>query len=243
MSSSLVPRNDLLSPNRQPTKLTLNEQVYETLRDEITSGMLRPGDRLVRRSISKRLGVSPAPVTEALLRLETDGLVEFEVLCGSRVKPLRMKDVDNDQVLREAIECQAVRSCTQNATNDQIARLLIEAKPLDRIIAKGTARSRVGLMKHLDFHVLLAEYSGYSCLAEELKKVWLRQAMRLNWLGASWHRDTPKEWHEHLMKIISQRDPDRAEAVMREHVGFGKHIDRTQLARFLEEELTPKPRR
>ena len=52
-------------------KDTLTWRAYESLRLEILSGEFAPGDRLVRRTLSKRLGVSPMPVTEALHMLES----------------------------------------------------------------------------------------------------------------------------------------------------------------------------
>jgi len=113
---------------------TLTEQVYGTLRDEIVSGVLRPGDRLVRRTPGKRLGVSPMPVVEALLRLEADGLVESHPQRGSRVRPLTFEEVHNDQILREAIECQAARMCTKNASKAELSALMTKARLVDRVL-------------------------------------------------------------------------------------------------------------
>ncbi|TWT66937.1 putative HTH-type transcriptional regulator YdfH [Posidoniimonas polymericola] len=213
--------------------MTLTQRVYQTIHDEIVSGALGPGERLVRRTLSKRLGVSPAPITETLLRLESEGLVEFAALHGSRVRPLQIQDVKNDQMLREAIECQAARLCAEFATGEDLAKLLVDAKPLDRIIARGDRRSQVGLQAHLEFHVHLAQYGGYAGLADELERVWFRQVMRLNWLGETWHRDVPEDWHQQLVKVLMSRDPDKAEAKMRDHVRFAKDTEREQFHAFL----------
>ena len=110
---------------------TLTQRVYELLREEILSGQLAPGCRLVRRALAARLGVSPIPVTEALLRLEVEGLVESRPLCGCRVRPLELEDVQNEAVLREAIECQAARLSAENAQPADHTRLAAEAKRLD----------------------------------------------------------------------------------------------------------------
>ncbi len=55
---------------------TLSRRVYAVLRDDIVAGRLKPGERLVRKAIAERLGVSTIPVIEALYMLEIDGYVE-----------------------------------------------------------------------------------------------------------------------------------------------------------------------
>ena len=111
---SNMPEASALPGNVPPAPFqTLSAKVYHTLRDEILSGALPPHTRLVRRTVSKRLGVSPMPVTEALLRLEQDGLVESEPMYGSRVKAWTLEAVQGDEVLREALECQAARLCAE----------------------------------------------------------------------------------------------------------------------------------
>lgn len=57
--------------------MTKFRYVYESLRDEIMEGELRPGERLVFNSLAKRFGVSPIPVREAVRQLESEGLVEL----------------------------------------------------------------------------------------------------------------------------------------------------------------------
>jgi DNA-binding GntR family transcriptional regulator len=214
---------------------TLTERVYGALRDEIVTGAMQPGTRLVRRALSKRLGVSPMPVTEALLRLEVDGLVENRPLYGARVRPLTIDDVRNDEVLREAIECQVARTCAENASDADFASLQIEARTIDRMMNQGDPRSKLGMQTHLSFHMSLARYGGFPRLADELERVWFRRLMRLSWVKATHCKRVPKDWHQSLLEAIASRDPDAAEAKMREHVKFGCEDDRQALSYLLSE--------
>jgi GntR family transcriptional regulator, rspAB operon transcriptional repressor len=216
------------------TAVTLTQRIYEALREEILAGHLRPGDRLVRRTLSKRLGVSPAPITEALLRLEVEGLVQSLPLYGCRVRPLTLEDVQNDQVLREAIECQAARLCAQNASSVEFSRLLAKAKLLDRMMAEGQPRSKLGMQTHLEFHADIARAGGSTRLVEELERVWFRRLMRLNWVKATHYKRVPRHWHQRLVRAIARRDPQRAEAQMRRHVQFGNEDDREALQYLLD---------
>lgn len=209
---------------------TLTQQVYETLHEEIISGTLRPGDRLVRRTLSKRLGVSPMPVTEALFKLEMDGLVESLPLHGSRVRPLTIQGIRNDQVLREAIECQVARICAENATDAQLSKLIQKARVLDRIMFQGDPRSKLGMQTHLKFHLEVARCAGFVSLGEELQRVWFRRLMRLSWIKATKCTPVPEDWHQQVVRAITSRDPDRADAKMREHVRYGTGSDDEQRA-------------
>lgn len=209
---------------------TLAQRVYDTLHEEIVTGSLQPGDPLVRRTLAKRLGVSPMPVTEALLRLEFDGLVESQPLYSSRVRTLSLEDVRNDDVLREAVECQAARQCAENASDDQLAKLLSDARTLDRLMVQADPRSKLGIRMHLELHADLARFGGCPRLVEELERVWFRRYMRLKWIEGVLHDYGAEDWHQQLIRAVGSRDPDVAEKKMREHVRYNQqhHLEGLQ---------------
>lgn len=214
---------------------TLTRRVYETLRDEIIDGVLRPGDRLVRKRVAGRLGVSPMPVTEALYMLEVDGLVESRPLCGCRVRPVTLEDIENAQVLREAMECQSARICAEKASDEDLSRLMKLARQLDKTLAKADPHSKLGIRLHLDLHVGITAATGYRILGDELHRVWFQRYMHLNWINATLVDPVPAKWHEQLMKALSSRDPGRAEAAMREHVRYGQNYNQETLDYYLEQ--------
>jgi len=205
---------------------TLSSRVYQVLRDEIVNGQLKHGQRLTRRQVSQRLGVSQNPVTEALMRLERDGFVENKPLYGCRVRTLTVEDIENDQIFRETIECQLVRLCCQYASDSELANLYSRASELDRITTQGDPESRLGMSLHLEFHLLIGRY-GKKCpaLAEELERVWLRSLIRLNWIKSSLFEKLPTDWHRQLVEVICRRDVEAAEKKMREHVRRNEQYD------------------
>ncbi len=71
-------------------KQTLSDNISEYLRDQIMTRKLKAGDRIVESQIAKELGVSQAPVREALLQLEGMGLVKNKPYVGSYVLPVDM---------------------------------------------------------------------------------------------------------------------------------------------------------
>ena len=182
------------------------------------------------------MGVSHIPVCEALLKLEVEGLVENVPLYGARVRTLTLDDVQNDQVLREAIECQAARMACQEASDKDLVKLLALARRVDRMMYQGDPASKLGAQAHWDFHLTLARAGGFTSLAAELERVWFRRLMRLNWLKATQYRRVPEDWHEQLCNAIASRNVDRAEAKMRHHVQFGSEDDRKALEQYQSEQ-------
>jgi DNA-binding GntR family transcriptional regulator len=197
---------------------TLKSQVYQTLRREILSGATPPGTRLVRRTLSQRLGVSPIPVIEALHHLEKDGLVESQPMYGHRVRALSVESARNDHILREAIECQAARLCAQNASAEQLDTLARQAAELDKML-KSDPEGATPAEEHLEFHLGVARATGYHGLVDALQNLWFRRLMVFNTVNAA-ALGLPRNWHGQLVKALATRDPDIAERAMREHVQF-----------------------
>lgn len=223
------------APDGEEAESTLSRRVYAVLRDDILAGRLKPGERLVRKTIGQRLGVSTIPVIEALYMLEIDGYVENRALVGCRVRPLTMADIDDDLMLREALECQAARLCAEHASPDSLDKLMKRASQVDRFIRADTPDQTLGSQLHWEFHIELARLSGHAVFGEMLKKVWFQRYMSLNSLKAIRFEPIPDGWHQILVKKIKKGDPDLAERAMREHVRYGRKDDREALAVYLKE--------
>jgi DNA-binding GntR family transcriptional regulator len=223
------------APEAGEAENTLSRRVYGVLRDDILAGRLKPGERLVRKSLAKRLGVSTIPVIEALYMLEIDGYVENRALAGCRVRSLTLQDVDDDLMLREALECQAARLCAENASPEALEKLMKRAAQVDRFIRTDTPDPTLGSQLHWEFHIELAHASGHNVFGELLKKVWFQRYMRLNSIKAIRFEAIPDGWHQILVRKIKKRDPDVAEQAMREHVRYGRKDDRDALAVYLKE--------
>lgn len=214
---------------------TLSRRVYCVLRDDILAGRLKSGERLVRKTVGDRLGVSTIPVIEALYMLEIDGYVENLPLAGCRVRSLTLDDIDNDLMLREALECQAARLCAQNAAPEELEKLMRKARQVDRFVRSDTPDQTLGSQIHWEFHIELGRLSGHSVFGEMLQKVWFQRYMSLNSLKAIRFEPPPEGWHQILVKKIKKGDPDLAEQAMREHVRFGRKDDLEALKVYLRE--------
>jgi DNA-binding GntR family transcriptional regulator len=85
-------------------RVVLREQVKEVLLARILDGVYAPGDRLVETQLAGELGVSQAPVREALRELETLRFVFSEPFKGTRVRGVSREEVVEIYPVRAALE-------------------------------------------------------------------------------------------------------------------------------------------
>src|SRR5919197_6280644 len=86
---------------------SLAAEAYNVVRQRIARGELVLGQAVSRRQLAAELGMSFLPVTEALLRLEFEGLLESRPRAGTRVRIPSREDVRGHYIVREALEVQA----------------------------------------------------------------------------------------------------------------------------------------
>lgn len=99
------------------------DRVYHELRRRIRELDLPPGAPIRKEEIALEMGVSRAPVSEAIARLADEALVDVFPQHGSFVAPIRAEDVRESLFIRTGLEVEAIRRVTQLADADLVARL------------------------------------------------------------------------------------------------------------------------
>ncbi|MEJ8472963.1 GntR family transcriptional regulator [Roseibium algae] len=99
---------------QRKTKLTRVDNAYDRLKDEILQSKLPPGFQAPEPDIAERLGMSRTPVREALIRLESDGLVELVPRRGAKVLALSLSDLLEIYDLLIALEPAALSKLAGN---------------------------------------------------------------------------------------------------------------------------------
>lgn len=112
-----------LSAPASPTRGNVTVYVTDTLRQAIVTLSLKPGEVIDKGAICERLGVSRFPVSEALARLQAEGLVDILPQRGSTVSLVRIADVLEYMLIRKALEAEAVRVVTGNHSEELIETL------------------------------------------------------------------------------------------------------------------------
>jgi DNA-binding GntR family transcriptional regulator len=206
--------------------VSLADEAYLAIRDEILRGHLRPGSPLSRRRLAKQFGMSLLPVSDALRRLEEDGLVESRPRAGTRVRVPSESEVRELYELREALESQAARLFAERATPVQRKELKRVAEHVDGLFVRlATSGDDAGFRytvhgEHVGFHMRIAEYARSGLLKQMIER---KHVLILNWLFDVTGRRTPLPlgFHAKLAEALNSGDAERADVAMRAHVRYG----------------------
>lgn len=207
----------------------LYQQVADRIRRQIQSGTLTAGDRLpAEKDLAQQLGVSRPIVREALVALEIAGLVEIRTgsgtyICnrGKLLSPMLDAGPGPFELLhaRLLIEGEVASEAAIAATDQDLAAIEGAIREMELLIAAGD-HSRGADQK---FHVLIANVSGNSVLAELVSNLW--QGMfspmffKLSELtGFIANQELALAEHKAIFAALSTHDPVGARAAMRRHL-------------------------
>ena len=103
--------------------LPLRDVVFNTLRQAILRGELKPGERLMEIQLANKLGVSRTPIREALRKLELEGLVNMVPRKGAEVADITEKSLRDVLEVRKALEELSVQLACEKITEEEIEEL------------------------------------------------------------------------------------------------------------------------
>lgn len=103
--------------------LPLRDVVFQTLREAILKGELKPGERLMELQLASRLGVSRTPIREAIRMLELEGLAVTMPRKGAEVARMTEKDMEDVLQIRKALDELAVGLACDNMTEESLEQL------------------------------------------------------------------------------------------------------------------------
>ena len=103
--------------------LPLRDVVFNTLREAILKGDLKPGERLMELQLASKLGVSRTPIREAIRMLEQEGLAVTTPRKGAEVAKMTLKDMEDVLEIRDALDELAVRIACQKISDEQLRQL------------------------------------------------------------------------------------------------------------------------
>ena len=205
---------------KRSASFSLSHQAYDLIRTGILKGQFPMGAPLSRRQLARELGTSFLPVSEALQRLESEGIVESRPRVGTRVRVPTSQDIRGHYVIREALESQSARLFAEKASSPEREELRRMAERLDRMYADPAEDLFETFSFHERFHRRIAECTGCPALCEAIEK---NHVLIFNWLynSASHFNKLPSRWHQGLIEVLAKGNPAKADQKMREHVTYG----------------------
>lgn len=195
----------------------LRERVLDALREAIISGDLKPGQPLTEMELAASLGVSRAPLREALQILSSEGLVETIPYTGTSVRHLTRTDIEELYSLRSVLETFAVRRVITQRNPQHVEQL----RQCFTAMLGAAESGQIKQVNNIDrlFHDTLIELTGHSLLMNS----WSVVSMRVRQVMALLNRrnsDLKQIAYNHLPIIdaIEKEDEDKAIALIQKHV-------------------------
>lgn len=212
---------DAVEPLRLDRTRQAAPQIFEALRERITSLALVPGTVLPRAELAERFGVSQTPVRDALMKLGEEGLVDIFPQHATVVSRIDIASALQAHFLRRALELEIV---AQLATGepDAAATLLVQR------LRQHIARQKQALAPQAyddftaadrDFHLALYEAAGMSALWSLVRQRsgHVDRLRRLN-LPAKGKAQAVVRDHQAITEAIEARDPAAAQEALRRHL-------------------------
>lgn len=196
---------------------SLAAEAYAILRERILRGDLTIGAVVSRRKLATELGMSFLPVSEAMLRLEFEGLLESRPRVGTRVRVPTVEDVTGHYVVREALESQAARLFATAATAEEKAELKKLAARVDGMRSQPEGDRHHYVTLHERLHKRIAACACCEALSDAIEKT---HALSSTWRCAVLPTEggEPRRTHQDLLDVLSGGDPEAAAEAMRRHV-------------------------
>jgi len=185
--------------------------VAETLRELIADGTIAPSARLRQRELASLFHLSPTPVREGLQKLESEGLVHFDVHRGATVTALPLERLEEHLQILIVLETLAGELAASRMTPERIAELRAIAEE-HASCSNGDPRIRE---LNRDFHFCIYESSESPMLVTLLRFLWRSFPM-----GPQFWRSHDEARREHALIVaaLSEGDVARTASLLNEHV-------------------------
>jgi DNA-binding GntR family transcriptional regulator len=161
-----------LTAQPQPTA-SLVDAAHEQVRRRILDNVWPPGHRALEQEVALALGMSRTPVREALVRLQSEGLVEVVPRHGMRVLPVSPNDMREIYEILTALECMAAELVARRQPGDDELQPLVQATAdMDRALAADDLDAWA--LADESFHAQLVALAGNRHLQATVMNHWDR---------------------------------------------------------------------
>jgi DNA-binding GntR family transcriptional regulator len=180
------------------------------------SGELRPGQRVAQEDVAERIGVSVAPVREALRVLEQEGQVTYLPRRGYFVTELRIADLEEIYALREVLEARAARHALPTLDDDALQRIAGAAQ--DCVHAAETGDVAAELAANRRFHFAILEAPDRPHVFRLIRLLWdSTEAYRAMYYNSPAERKQSVHAHDRILAAVRAGDADRLVAELDAH--------------------------
>jgi DNA-binding GntR family transcriptional regulator len=206
-----------------PGRKSLGQHVFENLKQAIIRGEMAPGDRLVESRLADALDISRTPVREAIHKLEREGLLRRLPKGGFVVMNLSREDIEETIGIRCVLESYAARLAAENYTEQDLLPLEEKIREFQKFLDEGQLDELPRI--NTEFHNLFYALSRSPKLIKMIND--LRDQIsrfRKILLKNDKLAEGSNEDHKKMLEAIRERDVNRVERVVKQHIARGLRI-------------------
>ena len=199
----------------------MSDQVKDIIVEAILNGELKAGDRVVETTIAELLGVSQAPVRDAVRDLCMMGFLKSEPYKGASVRSFTSEELNEVYLVRAALESLAARLAASRLKQRDVKVL---RTILDDMIAAGQKEDIRGMTKlNNEFHETIIKISGNKLLHQIWKTLQFGQWTLVTVRMSEYNLEYLARRHEELLEALKSGDSYIAMMAMQHHIEvFGR---------------------
>jgi len=197
-------------------KTTYKDQVIEHIYELILDGAYSPGDQIKESLLAKEMGISRAPVREALKELIASGIISYRPQVGNFIALLSPKEIIDAYTLRGVLEGYAIMETREGFTGDEIGTLHGMVEEMQDFALKDDRKMVVKVGG--DFHDFLVSKNKNLPLGENLQRLSLRlHVLFYRYWSTIYTPDEIGERHLRIVLALAGGDATEIEKTVRLH--------------------------
>ena len=197
--------------------LPLRDVVFNTLRQAILTGELKPGERLMEIHLANKLGVSRTPIREAIRKLELEGLVTMIPRRGAEVAQITEKSMNDVLEVRRAMDALCVELACDRITPEELQDLKKACETFEAAVKTGDIKQIA--QADVALHDIIVQATGNQRLIQLVNN--LSEQMyryRMEYLKDERTHRTLIEEHDAIRRALKKHDKAKAGAAIRVHI-------------------------
>jgi len=205
-------------------KTTYKDQVIEHIYDLVLDGKYSPGDQVKESLLASEMGISRAPVREALKELIVNGIVDYTPQVGSFIALLSPKQIIDAYITRGVLEGYVIRSTSEQFTEDDIEELESMVDKMQKSAVKGNPKKVVHVGG--EFHDLLVSKNKNVQLAEYAERLSLKLHVLFfrHWSSLYSPAEIGDRHKKIVLSLIGKNSVEIEETVRRHYTETGSKI-------------------
>lgn len=196
-------------------RYTLSAQVADVIRDQILTGQLKSGERLVQSEWAKRFGISRMPVRDAINQLASEGIVRLTESGTAEVLSVNADDMRDGYALHALLSSFSAKLAATRRTDDELERLEQIQDEIEEAVAAGHLERASRL--NWEFHSVVNEASRSPRLGALLAALAPSFPHATFELISDWPARASSH-HREIIAALREGDAARASALVEEHM-------------------------